>query len=387
VVVVVLLAVLLLLYIIGLLFDVTLWNVLKVLAVPITLGAAVPLLNWLQKKRELEIAERRAETEREGAEHRAQDEALQAYLDQMSRLVADKDRPLHCAAPGDNLSTLARARTLTVLTRLGGEGKRSILQFVSESGLIKGQRPVVSLVGADLSRAHLYGANWSKANLSKTDLSNADLSNADLSGADLSFAYLYKANLVFTNLSGANLSGADLVCAALDYANLSGANLSGAKLAPPIGSHVIQEDQLPGTVKRKLDDEEVLEHDELERAGTHVTMSNFERFGAQLLGANLTGANLRGVEGDIHGQLMAGAASREGATMPNGQKYEDWLGTPEGQHWLRKHEGLLRDRLFREDPFRTGKERKGGYENWLKTTEGKMWLKAVGEDGENPNPS
>ena len=77
-VVVVLLAALLLLYVIGLLFGVTLWNVLKVLAVPITVGAAVPLLNWLQKKRELEIADRRAEADREGAEHRAQDEALQA---------------------------------------------------------------------------------------------------------------------------------------------------------------------------------------------------------------------------------------------------------------------------------------------------------------------
>ena len=82
-VVVALLGVLLLLYAISLLFGVKLMNLLKVLAVPITIGAAVPLLNWLQKKRELDV------------EHqRAQDEALQAYLDQMGQLLLDKDRPL-----------------------------------------------------------------------------------------------------------------------------------------------------------------------------------------------------------------------------------------------------------------------------------------------------
>src|SRR5829696_7350676 len=37
---------------IGYSFDITLWDWLRVLAVPVTIGAAVPWLNWLQKKRE-----------------------------------------------------------------------------------------------------------------------------------------------------------------------------------------------------------------------------------------------------------------------------------------------------------------------------------------------
>jgi hypothetical protein len=94
-VVVVLLSVLL--YVISFLVDKTVWDLLKVLAVPITVGAAVPLLNWLQKKRELEIAEQRAEADREAAKQRAQDEDFQAYLDKMSELLADKDRPLRKA--------------------------------------------------------------------------------------------------------------------------------------------------------------------------------------------------------------------------------------------------------------------------------------------------
>jgi hypothetical protein len=323
-----LLGVLLLLYVIGFLVGVTLWNVLKVLAVPITVGAAVPLLNWLQKKRELELAEQRAKADREGAEQRAQDEALQAYLDQMSTLLADKDRPLRRAATGDNLSTLARARTLTVLTRLGGERKRSILQFVSESGLIKGQKPVVSLIEADLSRAHLYGANWRKVNLSETRLNRTDLSGSDLSFACLYKAYLYKANLLNANLSGANLSRAILVSVDLGGANLNGANLSGAILAPAIGDRMIQEDQLPDTLKRKLE-EKTLGPDELERATILITMGNVGQFRADLWGANLSGANLSGARGITNEELERQAKSLECATMPNGQKYEDWLKSKE----------------------------------------------------------
>jgi hypothetical protein len=126
----VVLTVLVLLYLIGLLFGVTLWNVFKVMAVPITVGAAVPLLNWLQKKRELEVESQRA-----------QDAALQAYLDQMSQLLTDEDRPLHRSQQGDSLSTVARARTLTVLTRLNGERKGSVVRFLYESGVIYQEHP------------------------------------------------------------------------------------------------------------------------------------------------------------------------------------------------------------------------------------------------------
>jgi hypothetical protein len=62
-VVVVLLAVLLLLFVIARGFGIRLFDLLKVVAVPITIGAAVPLLNWLQKKRELEVENQRAQDE------------------------------------------------------------------------------------------------------------------------------------------------------------------------------------------------------------------------------------------------------------------------------------------------------------------------------------
>jgi hypothetical protein len=72
----------------------------------------------------------------------------------MSQLLTDKDQPLHMAQPGDNLSSVARARTLTTLSRLDGSRKGSLLQFLYESGLIYKDKPVLNLSGADLTNLH-----------------------------------------------------------------------------------------------------------------------------------------------------------------------------------------------------------------------------------------
>jgi len=51
--------------------------------------------------------------------------------------------------------------------------------------------------------------------------------------------------------------------------------------------------------------------------------------GAHLSGADLSGANLARAEG-VRCQQTRGAESLDGATMPNGQKYEDWLKDRQG---------------------------------------------------------
>src|SRR5919112_2111459 len=65
------------------------------------------------------LENQRAEVERELAEQRAQDEALQAYLDQMSQLILDRkllevEQGVRVHEPGDPVHTLAQARTSTV---------------------------------------------------------------------------------------------------------------------------------------------------------------------------------------------------------------------------------------------------------------------------------
>jgi flagellar basal body-associated protein FliL len=100
------------------------------------------------------------------AEQRAQDDALQSYLNQMGQLLLDKDTQLLHPEEGDDARTLARAWTLTVLPTLDGNRKRSVLQFLYEAALIDKERPIVGLRGADLRGADLSGAFLSDANLS-----------------------------------------------------------------------------------------------------------------------------------------------------------------------------------------------------------------------------
>ena len=116
---------------------------------------------------------------------------MQAYLDQMSTLLLEKN--LRSSEEDSEVRTLARARTLTVLRRLDGKRKGSVLKFLSESRLIDEEDPVLYLAGTDLLGASLIGG----------ELRRAYLSGAYLSGAYLSGAYLIGAHLIGTNLSEA----------------------------------------------------------------------------------------------------------------------------------------------------------------------------------------
>ena len=224
-------------------YDKTLWNWLQLLIVPAVIAGVGIWFNRQQQERQLQANLEQQKRELEVADRRAQDEALQAYLDQMSQLLTDKDRPLHTTQPGNSLSTVARARTLTVLPRLAGNRKAQVVHFLYESGLIAKGRPIL-----DLSDADLRGVNLGEANLR----------GANLGGANLSWALLIKALLIEADLHGADLSEALLIETDLHEANLSGAVLSGA----------------------------------------------------------------RGISKE---QLEKQAKNLEGATMPDGQKYEDWL--------------------------------------------------------------
>jgi uncharacterized protein YjbI with pentapeptide repeats len=186
------------------------------------------------------LEDRRAKAERALAEERAQDEALQAYLDEIGALLLAK-YGLRESEEGTEVRTLARARTITVLGRLDPSHKTALMQFLVEAELVQrvdGRGPIIGLAGADLSDAYLYyadlrganldGANLNKANLRRANLRRANLFEADLRGANLSEANLIGANLFYADLSDANLRFADLSGANLRGANLSSANLISA---------------------------------------------------------------------------------------------------------------------------------------------------------------
>jgi uncharacterized protein YjbI with pentapeptide repeats len=330
-------------------------HLLSALAIPVVLAIVGLWFTAQQDARQQQTENQRAEAERELAEQRAQDEALQAYLDQMSQLILDRKlleveqgHPVH--EPGDPVHTLAQARTATAILRLDAEHNESVTRFLINSGLAESSEASARLLreitlsdatlsdaylpNADLIYADLSGANLRDADLSGADLSGANLRGADLSGADLSGANLFVADLTNANLSDAFLRDADLKGAELKGANLNGANLTNADLSD--GWNPNREANLSGTGASYVHPFGAnLSGANL--SGAYLNRANLN--GADLSGADLSGAHL--IFADLHdadlrksnllGALtltdakIAAARSLKGATMPNGQKYEDWL--------------------------------------------------------------
>jgi uncharacterized protein YjbI with pentapeptide repeats len=335
---------------IGYRYDITFWDWIKILIAPLAIAIVAAWINWAQRQRERE-AEAAQEREREAAEEavrlrelevedqRAQDEALQAYLDNISELLPIKDSPSAAAK--------TRAQTLTVLRRLDGERKSRVLQFLYESemlieheaGLWNERRLGPELLEeADLSHAALSGVRLVGAYLYGAILSEADLSEADLSGASL-----FSVDLSHANLSGAYLIGAVLVTADLSKANLYGANLRRAQ-----GRRIsLREANLRGADLRESDiigSETNLRGANLSGANlSEANLSGASYFGvdlshANLSGAYLMGADLRGAKGWTEEQL-ATCRTLKATTMPNGQKYEDWIKDKEGHKQDENHNG------------------------------------------------
>ena len=206
----------------------TLYDWLQLAIIPAVLVVGGFLLNYATGR-----------TEREIATDNQHEAALQDYINNMSALLVEPMK-LRESQPDDEVRTIARTRTLTVLPRLNPKRKRSILQFLHESRLIHKDTHIINtsevdLTGADLSRLNLFmadltGADLSGADLSRATLYEANLFAADLTGADLSGAYMPKVNLNTANLSGTNLTRAYLPEADLLGANLNGADLSEANL-------------------------------------------------------------------------------------------------------------------------------------------------------------
>ncbi len=264
--------------------DKKLWDwlqLLSALAIPVVIALGTLWFTAQQNEQQRLIEERRAQAERELEDQRAQDAALQAYLDQMSTLLLEKD--LRNSEEDSEVRTLARARTLTVLGRLDPSRKTAVMEFLMEADLaqgVEGRQPIIRLSGADLHEADLVVANLSGADLGGAKLFRTDLERADLGGADLSSANLEKAWLYRATLSDANLEDANLFLASLSEADLEDANLRDATLT----NVLLGGGNLPGA--------------DLRRAfliGADVSAANLagtDLSGAQLSGTDLIGTNL-----------------------------------------------------------------------------------------------
>ena len=194
----------------------TFWDwlqLLGVLAIPVVVGLGTVWFSTQQTRISEVNREQQYKTELQLAENQQQETALQTYIDKISELLLEKK--LRKSKSEDEVGQIARVRTLTVLRRLDGERKGSVLRFLYESNLFH----IISLREGDLRGA----------NLRTIYLSKADLSFANLEGADLSFAYMRESILVGADLNGANLYLTDLSNAYLKDASVTNEQLDKAK--------------------------------------------------------------------------------------------------------------------------------------------------------------
>jgi uncharacterized protein YjbI with pentapeptide repeats len=220
----------------------TVWEWLTVLTISAVIAGAALWFTTHQAAQQQAIQGQQAKAQQDLQVQQANDDALQVYLDQMSALLIKED--LRTSPEDSEARMLARARTLTILSRLDPGRRSRVLQFLLEAELVQAtdiRGAVINLKGAnlrgvvlpadtDLSYADLSSADLSGADLSATNLSNAYLVDADLSKADLSGTTLSRAGLDLADLRGANLSNTDLTFAVLNDADLTDATVTGADL-------------------------------------------------------------------------------------------------------------------------------------------------------------
>jgi uncharacterized protein YjbI with pentapeptide repeats len=192
----------------------TLWDWLQLLIVPaILIGVTFA---W-------SATQTRSDNKR--ADDARQDSTLQAYLDQMSKLMLTWH--LVKSPPGSAAREVARVATLTALHRVDARRKVEILDFLNEAKLIQPSDGVVSLAGADLRGVSFAGRLLDSPGLAGADLRGARFDNATVSYVDFSSADLQGAS--FRNadyIRGSQFDDANLQDAVFDHATFAEATTS-----------------------------------------------------------------------------------------------------------------------------------------------------------------
>ena len=244
----------------------TVWDWMQLLVVPLALVSIGLVFSMVQDARQQEIEDRRAKAEQEIEDRRAK--AEQALAEQRAQ-----DEALQAFL--DQMGQLLLEKDL----RISKEG--------SEERTLAKARTVTALQRLDANHNRIILRFLREAMLiregsSVVNLTNADLQGADLRGADLNSIDLEGADLTDADLSGANLSYTYLHSTHLERATLQRADLTGAEL-----NDAKDTDDPP----------------------------------ANLQGADLTSAVLN--DAKVTDEQLAKCKTLAGATMPNGQKYED----------------------------------------------------------------
>jgi uncharacterized protein YjbI with pentapeptide repeats len=294
----------------------SLWDWMNLLLIPLLLAIGAFIFSESVKASDNQLAQQQRDNERTIADQRAALErgiatdnqrqvTLEAYFDRMTELLLANN--LRESNEGDEVRSIARTRTLTVLRELDGRRKGQVLQFLYELNLISGKRPIVDMRFADLRELDLPYAKLENISLPEANLRKSNLYAAKLSGANFDLADLDDTILDWADLSNATLhsglSKAQLSCTCLDGGVMFRANLHGAKL---INSSLVGADLRYANFKYK---------------NVHLGEGEDNLDRADLTLAKMNKSNLKGAKIDP-AQLVS--VSLEGAIMPNEMLYEEW---------------------------------------------------------------
>lgn len=204
--------------------DKKVWDWLELLFVPVALAIGGFLFSRSQKNRDVKVEERRA-----------QNDALQSYLDQMTQLlIAAEQNVLHKVETDSAVNDFLQARAQALIERFDAEHTVSLLRFMYYSGMLakadaKGQTHSsvirLNLAGTDLSRIVLREASLKEANFEKANLDGANLQGSLLERANLRTASLEDARLAEVRFNHAILEQANFKSARLQKARFHKANL------------------------------------------------------------------------------------------------------------------------------------------------------------------
>src|SRR5215216_6413646 len=146
-------------------------------------GRTRPTSQEEHSRRESEAQAAQVERALEVENERAQDAAVQAYLDQLTQLlVTQSDDALIRMQVDDDVRQVIQARWEPLLRSLSSTRRWSLVRFLGVIGLLARDRPLVSLVGADLR-----GVDGRDAPLQGVYLQGARMQGANVISADLTY--------------------------------------------------------------------------------------------------------------------------------------------------------------------------------------------------------
>jgi uncharacterized protein YjbI with pentapeptide repeats len=282
----------------------TLWDWLQLFVVPAVLAVGALLFNKSTRESEQKIAG-----------NRQNEASLTGYLDKMTELLLEKN--LRTSNEEDEVRSVARARTLTVLYSLDVNRKRQIVEFLIETGLILSDDSIINLKSANLKNIMLDGINFLIDEGIGVDFSGAFLSDASLMHAKLRWARLEGTSLDRADLENADLTEARMNGAIMHKTNLEEAELNGTYCENAfitesnLRNAVLKNAHLNGTSLYKS----CLEGADLRWAD----LGGACFIDAKLTGARLNNANLQGAE--VTEKQLSKTASLEGAIMSDGTRH------------------------------------------------------------------